>query len=88
VRRREFAAIVIGIKHDSGANLMKITQAQRNLGVLFGPRKRRKEKTYQYGDDRDNDQKFDKRESSVVGLHWIVLCFALARRVNLVFRVA
>ena len=86
VGRREFAAIVVSIKHDADSNLPKIAQALRNLGVLFGPRKRRKEKTYQYGDDRDNDQKFDKRESSVVGLHWIVLCFALARRANLIFR--
>jgi len=83
VRRRKFAAIVIAIKHDSDSNLPKITQALRNLGVLFGPRKHRKEKTCQYGDDRDNDQKLDKGESSVVDFHWIILCFALARRVNL-----
>jgi hypothetical protein len=79
VRRREFVAIVVSIEHDADSNLPKIAQALRNLGVLFGPRKRRKEKTYQYGDDRDNDQQFDKSESSVAVLHWIVLCFAVAR---------
>jgi len=86
VGRREFAAIVVSIKHDADSNLPKIAQAPSNLGVLFGPRKRRKEKTYQYGDDRDNDQQFDKGESSVVDLHWIVLCFAVARGLNPLFR--
>jgi len=89
VRWRKFNAIVIGIKHEPDSNLPKITEALRDLRLLFGPRKRRKEKTRQYGDDRDDDQKFDEGETSwnsIVDLHLIVLGFAVARRVNLVFR--
>src|SRR6185369_12100925 len=86
VGRREFAAIVVSIKHDADSNLPKIAQALRNLGVLFGPRKRRKEKTHQYGDYRYYDQQFNKSESSVAVLHWIDLCFAVPRGHKYVLR--
>ena len=59
--------MVFGVKHDADSNLPKIAQAMRKLGMFFGPRKHREEKTYQYGDDRDNDQKFDEGESSSDG---------------------
>ena len=64
VRRGKLAAIVIRVKHDAGSNLSKITQALRKPGLVFRPRKRRKKKTRHNSDDRDDNEKLDKRESS------------------------
>jgi hypothetical protein len=61
------AAVVVAVDHQRRADLLEVALALHALGLFPGGLKRRQKQRDQDGDDADDDQQLDQRESAPGG---------------------